>query len=96
MSAGIATSTTSPCTPWPVRSANDRPTGRGPAAGALTAIARSAVFVDVNPLGNTCGLLLSSAAPEHRARLFQQLMPYGLSAIVAGPARAWSLFGWVL
>jgi hypothetical protein len=54
-------------------------------AGALTAIARSAVFVDVNLLGITGGLLLGSASPEHRARPFQHLMTYGLSAIVAGP-----------
>lgn len=64
--------------------------------GALIAIALSAVLVDVNPLGITGGLLLGAAAPEHRVRLFRQLMTYGLSAIVAGPVLAWSLFGWSL
>ncbi|WP_327665151.1 SLC13 family permease [Streptomyces sp. NBC_00498] len=65
-------------------------------AGALTAVALSAVLVDVNPLGITGGLLLGAAAPEHRARLFRQLMTYGLSAIVAGPVLAWGVFGWAL
>lgn len=64
--------------------------------GAIIAVALSAVLVDVNPLGITGGLLLGSAAPEDRARLFRHLMIYGLCAIVLGPVLAWSVFGWVL
>ncbi|MFJ6513038.1 SLC13 family permease [Streptomyces sp. NPDC091406] len=64
--------------------------------GALTAVALSAVLVDVNPLGITGGLLLGAAAPEQRARLFRQLMTYGLCAIVVGPVLAWFVFGWAL
>ncbi|MFD5181676.1 SLC13 family permease [Streptomyces sp. NPDC058372] len=64
--------------------------------GAITAVALSAVLVDVNPLGITGGLLLGSAAPEHRDRLFRQLLGYGVCAIVLGPALAWAAFGWTL
>lgn len=64
--------------------------------GAIIAVALSAVVVDVNPLGITGGLLLGSAAPEHRARLFRHLMIYGLCAIVLGPVLIWSVFGWAL
>ncbi|MER5388143.1 SLC13 family permease [Saccharopolyspora sp. NPDC002686] len=67
-----------------------------PPVGAIIAVALSAVLVDVNPLGITGGLLLGSAAPEDRARLFRQLMVYGLCAIVLGPVLAWFVFGWVL
>lgn len=64
--------------------------------GAIVAVALSAVLVDVNPLGVTGGLLLGSAAAEHRERLFRHLMAYGLSAIVLGPLLAWGLFAWTL
>lgn len=64
--------------------------------GAIIAVALSAVLVDVNPLGITGGLLLGSAAPAHRARLFRHLMIYGLCAIVLGPVLAWSVFGLTL
>ncbi|MDA3646887.1 hypothetical protein LZ318_40710 [Saccharopolyspora indica] len=67
-----------------------------PPVGAIIAVALSAVLVDVNPLGITGGLLLGSAAPEHRARLFRQLMTYGLCAIVLAPVLAWFVFGWLL
>lgn len=67
-----------------------------PPVGAIIAVALSAVLVDVNPLGITGGLLLGSAAPEHRSRLFRHLMIYGLCAIVLGPVLAWSVFGWLL
>ncbi|MGW5647485.1 hypothetical protein ACWEV3_41800 [Saccharopolyspora sp. NPDC003752] len=63
---------------------------------AIVAVALSAVLVDVNPLGITGALLLGSAEPEHRPRLFRQLMTYGLCSIVLGPLLAWSTFGWVL
>lgn len=61
--------------------------------GAVIAVALSAVLVDANPLGITGGLLLGSAAPEHRERLFRHLMIYGLCAIVLGPLVAWAAFG---
>lgn len=67
--------------------------GVNPIAG-IVAVGLSAVLVDVNPLGITGGLLLGSAAPEHRARLFRNLMLYGLCSIVAAPLLAWAAVAW--
>ncbi|MEV0702421.1 SLC13 family permease [Saccharopolyspora sp. NPDC050389] len=67
-----------------------------PPVAAIVAVALSAVLVDVNPLGITGALLLGSTEPEHRTRLFQHLMTYGLCSIVLGPLLAWTVFGWTL
>lgn len=67
--------------------------GVPPIAG-IVAVGLSAVLVDVNPLGITGGLLLGSAAPEHRERLFRNLMLYGLCSIVAAPLLAWAAVAW--
>lgn len=68
-------------------------TGGVSPVGAIIAVSLSAVLVDINPMGITGGLLLGSAAPEHRSRLFRQLTIYGLCSIVLGPLFAWAIFG---
>jgi di/tricarboxylate transporter len=62
--------------------------------GAVLALAVSAVIVDVNPVGITGGLILGSADPSVRQRLFRQLLVYGAVSVVVGPLIAWAAFSW--
>lgn len=62
--------------------------------GAVLAIALASVLVDINPLGITGGLILGSAAPEHRPRLFRQMLIFGLVSVVVAPVLTWALFSW--
>ncbi|WP_052809531.1 SLC13 family permease [Streptomonospora alba] len=65
-----------------------------PPVGALLAVALSSVVVDINPLGITGGLILGAAPEETRARLFRQLLFYGLASVAVGPLLVWAAFGW--
>ncbi len=67
--------------------------GVSPVGGVL-AVALASVLVDLNPLGITGGLILGAAEPSARARLFRQLLVYGLISIVVAPVLAWAAFGW--
>ena len=67
--------------------------GVSPVGGVL-ALALASVLVDINPLGITGGLILGSAAPEVRDRLFRQLLVCGLVSVAVAPALAWAAFGW--
>lgn len=51
-------------------------------------------MVDINPLGITGGLILGSAEPAVRPRLFRQLLTYGVVSIPVAPLLAWGAFGW--
>lgn len=62
--------------------------------GAVLAIAFSMVLPDVNPLGITGGLLLGSAEPAARERLFRHLLIYGLVSVAVAPLVVWAAFGW--
>ncbi|PRX63053.1 dicarboxylate carrier protein MatC [Nonomuraea fuscirosea] len=67
--------------------------GVSPVGGVL-AVALASVLVDLNPLGITGGLILGAAEPSARARLFRQLLVYGLISIVVAPVLTWAAFGW--
>lgn len=62
--------------------------------GALLAVALSSLLVDVNPLGITGGLYLAATPEEGRARLFRQLLLFGIASVVVAPVLVWGLFGW--
>lgn len=66
--------------------------GISPVGGVL-ALALSSVLVDINPLGITGGLILGAAEPSARARLFRQLLVYGLVSVAIAPCIAWAAFG---
>lgn len=67
--------------------------GLSPVGGVL-ALALASVMVDINPLGITGGLILGSAEPAVRPRLFRQLLTYGVVSIPVAPLLAWGAFGW--
>jgi hypothetical protein len=60
----------------------------------VLALALASVLVDINPLGITGGLILGSAEPAVRPRLFRQLLTYGVVSIPVAPLLAWGAFGW--
>lgn len=60
----------------------------------MLALALASVLVDINPLGITGGLILGSAEPAVRPRLFRQLLTYGVVSIPVAPLLAWGAFGW--
>jgi di/tricarboxylate transporter len=62
--------------------------------GAVLALAMASILVDINPLGITGGLLLGAAEPSARAKLFRQLLKYGIVSVVVAPLVAWLAFGW--
>ncbi|MBB3049055.1 di/tricarboxylate transporter [Prauserella isguenensis] len=62
--------------------------------GAVLAVAFSMMLTDINPLGITGGLLLGSAEPAERERLFRHLLVYGLVSVAVAPLVAWAVFGW--
>lgn len=66
--------------------------GISPVGGVL-ALAVASVLVDINPLGITGGLILGAAEPSVRARLFRQLLTYGLVSVAVAPLVAWAAFG---
>lgn len=68
-------------------------TGVSP-VGAVLGIAFSMVLTDINPLGITGGLLLGSAEPAVRERLFRHLLIYGLVSVAVAPLVVWAAFGW--
>lgn len=50
-------------------------------------------LVDVSPLSTLGAICLAGAVPEHRAKLFNQLLIWGLSMSIVGALVCWVFFG---
>lgn len=68
--------------------------GINPVAALIT-VALTCVMVDLNPLGITGGLFLSSTPEEGRTRLFRQLLLFGGGSVAVAPALVWAAFAWI-
>jgi di/tricarboxylate transporter len=67
-------------------------------AGVICALAVSSTIVDVSPFSTNGALVVASAAPDERDRLFRRFLVYSGLVVALGPLAAWLVFvvpGWL-
>jgi hypothetical protein len=68
------------------------------AAGVICALAVSSTIVDVSPFSTNGALVVASAAPDEREKLFRRFLVYSGLVVALGPLAAWLVFvvpGWL-
>lgn len=68
------------------------------AAGVICALAISSTVVDVSPFSTNGALVVASAAPDEREKLFRRFLVYSGLVVALGPLAAWLMFvvpGWL-
>ncbi|TAA11890.1 hypothetical protein EA658_13040 [Pseudoxanthomonas winnipegensis] len=67
-------------------------------AGVICALAVSSTIVDVSPFSTNGALVVASAAPDEREKLFRRFLVYSGLVVALGPLAAWLVFvvpGWL-